>query len=102
MMRTLSMALFSLLVAACQAGPQEPYQSFYGMAQPAPMAQPPAPARVYNIRINGRALTDSDRQTIARLEQSWGRAAVDGDYWYDNATGVLGQWNGPGIAMIPA
>jgi hypothetical protein len=103
MMRTLSTALFSLLVA-CQAGPQDPYQPFTAMQpvpqQPMQSVQPQA--RVYNIRINGRALTDADRQTIARLEQQSGRPAVDGDYWYDNATGVLGQWNGPGIAMLPA
>lgn len=118
-MRNVKVAVFSVLLAACQTGAQDPAPTFVPMgaqqaaqqqpayqqpAYPQPTyAQPQQPqGRQYRIRIHGRPLTDQDRQTIAQLEQRAGRPAADGDYWYDNATGVLGLWNGPGIAILPA
>ena len=61
-----------------------------------------AQGRSYRIQINGRALTERDRQIIQRLEAQTGHPAPDGNFWYDNATGVLGLWGGPGIGVLPA
>jgi len=52
------------------------------------------------ITFNGRALTAPDAQTLARLEQQYGRRVPDGSYWYDNKSGAVGVWGGPTIAII--
>jgi hypothetical protein len=61
-----------------------------------------AEGRTYRIQINGRPLSERDRQIVQRLEMQSGQPAPDGSFWYDNATGVLGLWGGPGIGVLPA
>jgi hypothetical protein len=66
---------------------------------PAARAETSAPRK---ITFNGRSLTAADTRTIARLEKRYGRQVPDGNYWYDDASGAVGTWGGPTLAMIGA
>ena len=61
-----------------------------------------ATARVRTIRFNGRVATESDLQIIAQLEAQAGTPLADGDYWYDNASGLAGIWGGPATISLAA
>lgn len=63
-------------------------------------AQPKPAATPLPLTINGRRLSEQDTRTIRALEQSTGRQAIPGDYWYDNATGALGKWGGPTLIFL--
>ncbi len=52
------------------------------------------------ITINGRKLSARDQEIISMLEKQTGRAAIPGDYWYDNLTGALGTWGGPTVTFL--
>lgn len=60
-----------------------------------PAAQPQAPSR--NVYINGRLLTEAD---LSSLEQQYGVAAQDGNYWYDSRSGAFGNMGGPAIGVM--
>jgi hypothetical protein len=68
-------------------------------AAPAPAGRAEKVARA--VKINGRALTAAQLQTLEQLERSMGRLA-DGAYWYDARTGASGRWGGPTLAFLPA
>jgi hypothetical protein len=52
------------------------------------------------VQINGRALDDAQRKTLAALEQRIG-PVPPGAYWYDVRTGAAGRWGGPVAAFLP-
>lgn len=52
------------------------------------------------LTINGRALDEAQRHTLAHLEQHIGPVAP-GAYWYDVHTGVAGRWGGPAAVFLP-
>jgi hypothetical protein len=76
-------------------------------AAAAPMAQtaPPAAAAVAAVAqagsrqviVNGVLLR---QETLDALEQRYGLRALDGDYWYDRATGAFGLRGGPTLGFV--
>jgi hypothetical protein len=52
------------------------------------------------VQINGRALDEAQRKTLAALEQRIG-PVPPGAYWYDMRTGAAGRWGGPVAAFLP-
>ncbi len=67
----------------------------------APAPPPTAPAG-RAIRINGVAARPQDLAVLERLEAAWGQKVPDGDYWYDDRSGVSGPWGGPATAFLGA
>jgi len=60
----------------------------------------PAAWATDDVQINGRALDDAQRRTLAALEQRIG-PVPPGTYWYDVRTGAAGRWGGPVAAFLP-
>jgi hypothetical protein len=55
------------------------------------------------ITFNGRVLTTEQMQKLEVVERYvLGARLHDGNYWYDNRSGAVGFWNGPGMAQFPA
>lgn len=64
------------------------------------VAAPLACRAADEVQINGRALDESQRKTLAALEQRIG-PVPPGAYWYDVRTGAAGRWGGPVAAFLP-
>jgi hypothetical protein len=47
-------------------------------------------------------LTREQFTKLEMMERSYGARLPDGSYWYDNRSGVMGAWNGPGVVVLPA
>jgi hypothetical protein len=60
----------------------------------------PAAQAQDEVQINGRALDEAQRKTLAALEQRIG-PVPPGAYWYDMRTGAAGRWGGPVAAFLP-
>jgi hypothetical protein len=86
-MRSVLLALFLCLPSAARAQ--------------TPTTPSPTPA-ARAIRINGVAARPEDLATLTRLEAAWGQRLPDGDYWYDDKSGVAGPWGGPATAFLGA
>jgi hypothetical protein len=78
----------ALLAAAPGAGPQPPARAAGEVSAPR------------KLRINGAAPTARQLETLALLERHIGRV-LDGDYWYDTATGASGRFGGPTLLFLP-
>jgi hypothetical protein len=59
-----------------------------------------APAR--KLTFNGRPLTREQQVKLETMERAYGARLPDAAYWYDNRSGAMGAWNGPGVVVLPA
>ena len=78
------------------------YGAGNGYAQAQPTMDPAYASQARRIRFNGRPATESDLQIVAQLEARAGTPLADGDYWYDNASGLAGSWGGPATISLAA
>lgn len=60
----------------------------------------PAAWAADEVQINGQSLDETQRRTLAALEQRIG-PVPPGAYWYDVRTGAAGRWGGPVAAFLP-
>ena len=70
-----------------------------GSNQRGPSSPPATPVATRSVVINGVRLDD---RTVQQIEQAYRVRVVDGDYWYDPATGAWGQRGGPAAGLILA
>lgn len=54
------------------------------------------------LSVNGLPLDRDQMMRVATLESQYGYQTPNGDYWYDNTSGLWGQAGGPAMGYLPA